>query len=53
MPIEIRELVIKAVVDGEAKNAGSDTESSGKKREQVVRESVNQVMEILDRKKER
>lgn len=55
MPIEIRELVIKAVVDEGAPSATSETEtdSDGKKDQRVVRESVEQVMEILERKKER
>lgn len=54
MPIEIRELVIRATVDpgGEEAPSGSG-KKAGKKAERAVEESVAQVLEILRRKKER
>lgn len=53
MPIEIRELVIKAVVSPE------DTESSGsgklseKKEKRIIEKAVNQALEIIDKRRER
>lgn len=54
MPIEIRELVIRATVDPggeEAKKGAGNVDV--KKSERAVEESVEQVLEILRRKKER
>lgn len=55
MPIEIRELVIKAVVNEEGASAPAETGTGtdGKKDQRIIRESVEQVMEILERKNER
>ena len=55
MPIEIRELVIKATVNQDqnkaASNAGSTKESEDKESE--IREAVEEVLRILESKKER
>lgn len=53
MPIEIRELIIKAVVDQQAQSAPSDEKPEKGQQKQVIRESVEQVMDILERKEER
>jgi len=60
MPIEIRELVIKATVDGAqapgaganapGKGAGSSNASPG---EELIQECVNKVLAILKEKNER
>lgn len=58
MPIEIRELVIKATVNqdqnktasGAGSSAGNDT---NEERESVVREAVEEVLRIIESKKER
>ena len=53
MPVEIRELVIKtSVVDVEQQNQAT-AEKPGQKQDSLVRESVEQMLEILKRKKER
>lgn len=53
MPIEIKELVIRATVEG----GGGDRKGAGKKRElareEIVAECVEQVMEILRMQRER
>ncbi len=53
MPIEIRELVIKALIDESniEKTVGSDSQTAD--REDIVAECVEQVMEILREKSER
>ena len=54
MPIEIRELHIKAVVSTEQeKTAGSKTQQQQGDREAIVAECVEQVLEILREKAER
>lgn len=53
MPLEIKELVIRATIDSDA---GGKTESSKKEevdRDDVVAECVEQVMRILRRERER
>lgn len=57
MPLEIRELIVKATVDGAG---GSNTESSGAtggndtaQQEQIVNLCVEKVLEILKEKSER
>jgi hypothetical protein len=56
MPVEIREIIIRAVVTdtgGGAQPASSEStaESSGK--EEIINECVEQVLEILKNQKER
>ncbi len=55
MPLEIRELVIKAVVDPEVRSEApsSSTEREEGDREALVAECVAQVLEILREKAER
>lgn len=54
MPIEIRELIIKTTVDPDAASqGGGDGESGGDKKQELVQECVDQVMEILKEKSER
>ncbi len=52
MPIEIRELIIKATVSGEGNSAGSGGGSDDDK-QAMIQECVDQVMEILKEKEER
>lgn len=55
MPIEIRELVIRTQISAGAQNE-SQTDTSGgdeKKDELLISESVEQVLDILQRKEER
>ena len=53
MPVEIRELVIRATVSAQpaAETAGSDTHEQ--ELEEIVTTCVEQVLEILRREKER
>jgi hypothetical protein len=58
MPIEIRELVIKATVNQDqnktASGAGSTTgNDTNEDRESVVREAVEEMLRIIESKKER
>ena len=59
MPIEIRELVIKVNVNQQAKAAGDQqnatkgTSASKENNEALIKECVEQVLLILDNKKER
>ena len=56
MPIEIRELVIRATVEpgggaGQQKSTGK--QEAGKEREELIAECVEQVLEILRKERER
>ena len=54
MPIEIRELVIRATVDPKKEKAGGPAAGkSAPATQDVVAECVEQVLEILRREKER
>jgi hypothetical protein len=54
MPIIIKELVIKAVVDGNAsQQTGAAAPSSPEAQQQIVQACVEQVLAILETKKER
>lgn len=55
MPVEIRELVIRAEVgprQGETQQSAEDA-GAGSQREQLVRDCVEQVMEIIRQREER
>ncbi len=54
MPVEIKELVIKAVVNEDARS-GSDEGSAGQQEgpEKIIQACVERVLEILKDKKER
>ena len=53
MPIEIRELIVKATVRDRASERQSGSGERRAEKEEVIRECVEQVMEILKRKEER
>lgn len=56
MPIEIRELVIKATVNQDQNRAASNTNAGAEdndEKEAVVREAVEEVLRIMESKKER
>jgi len=54
MPVEIRELIIKAVVDTTPGSKQIETTEQKRKREkQLIEESVDQTLKILDKKRER
>ena len=56
MPIEIRELVIKATVNQDQNKAASNTNAGtegNEEKEAVVREAVEEVLRIIETKKER
>jgi len=52
MPVEIRELIIRAVVDARQTAAASDT-AAAPDREALVQACVEEALRILRRKKER
>jgi len=55
MPIEIRELIIKAEISDTGGNAGSGNseQSNNVDKQQIIQECVDQVLEILKKEKER
>jgi hypothetical protein len=53
MPIEIRELVVKATVRDRTSEQQAGSSERRREKEEIIRECVDQVMEILKRKKER
>ena len=53
MPVEVRELVIKAVVDDQTKKDETKTTTAQKDNSEIVEDCVEQVLEILKREKER
>ncbi|WMJ72679.1 DUF5908 family protein [Cytophagaceae bacterium ABcell3] len=53
MPIEIRELHIKIIADGEEKKAKVADKVSAKEKQEIIRECIEQVMEVLQQNKER
>jgi hypothetical protein len=55
MPVEIRELVIRAVVTSEAQDSGRSpqVQESPESREALIQECVRQILRILQKKKER
>lgn len=54
MAVEIRELVIRAViVDGEQENTSSNTSSGTPDKDRLVQECVDQVLKIIRRTKNR
>ena len=53
MPIEIRELIIKATIN-DSSDGGTTTQSRGnKEKESIVKECVEQVLQILKDKEEK
>jgi hypothetical protein len=55
MPVEIRELVIRAVTTPEAQDSEQPAQAqlSDEEREAIIQECVRQVLRILQKKKER
>lgn len=54
MPIEIRELVIKAEIDsGTRQSSTSESGGGGGLSEEVIQRIVDQVVEVIKNKKER
>ena len=56
MPVEIRELTIKVNVNGEQAGGAATPQQGaggGKAKEDMVKEAVEEVMRILENKKER
>jgi len=58
MPIEIRELTIKVNVNQDQNNAAADTPGAGtagnaEDKEAIVKEAVEEMLRILENKKER
>ncbi len=53
MPIEIRELVVKATVRDRTSERQSGSRQRRSDKEEIIRECVAQVLEILKLKKER
>lgn len=55
MPVEIKELVIRAVTTPESQSSAQSAESkmSAEEREAIIQACVRQVLKILQKKKER
>ena len=53
MPVEVKELVIKAVVDEQMKNGKTKKPSEKIDRDEIIEDCVEQVLEILKKEKER
>lgn len=55
MPIEIRELVIKAEISAADKQASAESapDVSGRAQEDLIEECVREVLSILDKRQER
>jgi hypothetical protein len=53
MPIEIRELIVRATVRDRASERQTGSNERRAQKEEIIQECVEQVMEILKRKKER
>ena len=53
MPIEIRELVIRASIVNSKTEESSSSESQSKDRESIIAECVDQILQILRKQEER
>ena len=53
MPIEIRELIIKADVGQSASNGKERTQQQGENSEHLIKQAVEKTLEILKRREER
>lgn len=53
MPIEIRELLVKATVRDRESERQSGSQDQRAKKEEIIQECVEQVLDILKHKKER
>ena len=53
MPVEVRELIIKAVVDDQLSGGEQKKEPGTSDKDEIISECVEQVVEILKKEKER
>ncbi len=53
MPIEIKELVIRATIDPKGEDRKPSTQSTGGTRDEIIAECVEQVLAILAKQQER
>lgn len=53
MPIEIRELVIKAIVDPKVDRGSESSQATEKSEDKIIEESVEQTLNILEKRQER
>jgi hypothetical protein len=53
MPVEIKELIVKATVSDSATADAGEGRVNARQKKQIVAEAVEQVLEILKREKER
>lgn len=53
MPVEIRELIIRAVVDSRQPDGTTTTPASENDREALIQACVNETLRVLRRQKER
>jgi len=53
VPIEIRELVIRAVADAEGARGARPQAAAGRDEDELVRECVRQVLKVLEQEQER
>ena len=53
MPVEIRELIIRAVVDTRQPDASNDTPEAESDREALLQACVDETLRVLRRQKER
>ncbi len=52
MPVEIKELIIRATVDSETKNS-KEPGSDGVDKEDIIQTCIEEILKILDRRMER
>ena len=53
MPVEIRELIIRAVVDARQPDAATNAPATESEREALIQAFVNETLRVLRRQKER
>jgi len=53
MPVEVKELIIKAVIDDQTRKEKKDNSQDKINREEIIEDCVDQVLEILKKQKER
>ncbi len=53
MPVEIKELVIRAVIGGDSQESGQDGEEPLVDTQEIIATCVEQILEILEKKQER
>jgi hypothetical protein len=53
MPVEIKELIIKAIVSDDTEGSKSNTSMSDRQKEEIIETCVEQVLDILKDRNER